>query len=166
MRSATKRKNLLREYPDAAKYWHPTKNLPLTPDKVLPGSMLKVWFFCRRCRKPYQTPIYVWVKTKGCRECFITHGTGGKTFAKKYPFLVAEWDYEKNKPLTPDTISASSAKKVWWKCAKGHEWRISPAHRNLSSTQCPVCRKELAKDRRENPGIWAKMRRTKRWAAI
>ena len=28
--------------------------------------------------------------------------------------------------------------KVWWKCAKGHEWQATIAHRN-NGTGCPIC---------------------------
>ena len=37
-----------------------------------------------------------------------------------HPELVAEWS-EKNLPLTPDSITFGSNKKVWWKGACGHE---------------------------------------------
>ena len=54
--------------------------------------------------------------------------------------LMAEWDWEKNKVLglDPHKISYGSAKKVWWKCEKGHEWEISPNHRS-SGNGCPYC---------------------------
>ena len=37
-----------------------------------------------------------------------------------HPELVAEWS-EKNLPLTPDSITFGSNKKVWWKGVCGHE---------------------------------------------
>ena len=38
--------DLASRFPALAKEWHPTKNLPLTPDHVLPGSERKVWWRC------------------------------------------------------------------------------------------------------------------------
>jgi|GEM_PF-1957218 len=35
-----------------------------------------------------------------------------------HPELVAEWS-DKNFPLTPDSVTFGSNKKVWWKCACG-----------------------------------------------
>ena len=32
----------------------------------------------------------------------------------------------------------SSAKRVWWKCSKGHEWQACLSHRNKGSG-CPYC---------------------------
>ena len=38
------------------------------------------------------------------------------SLAAVHPELVAEWS-EKNLPLTPDSITFGSNKKVWWKGA-------------------------------------------------
>ena len=38
-----KKSNLLIEYPDIAKQWHPTKNGDITPDSVSPKSKKKYW---------------------------------------------------------------------------------------------------------------------------
>ena len=49
-----------------------------------------------------------------------------------HPELVSEWS-EKNLPLTPDSITFGSNKKVWWKGACGHEWETSiKARQNIS----------------------------------
>ena len=46
------------------------------------------------------------------------------------PELAKEWNYEKNENLDPSTVKATSEKKVWWKCEKGHEWKTSINCRN------------------------------------
>ena len=33
--------------------------------------------------------------------------------------LLKEWDESRNFPLTPDTVSYGSKKKVWWTCENG-----------------------------------------------
>lgn len=48
----------------------------------------------------------------------------GNSLAAVHPELIAEWS-EKNLPLTPDSITFGSNKKVWWKGACGHEWETS-----------------------------------------
>lgn len=53
--------------------------------------------------------------------------------------LLDEWDYEKNAPLTPDQVSSASAKKVWWKCAKGHSWKAALHSRHTQKSGCPYC---------------------------
>ena len=36
--------NLFVKFPKVAKEWHPSKNKPLTPKDVTPGSKKKVWW--------------------------------------------------------------------------------------------------------------------------
>lgn len=55
-----------------------------------------------------------------------------------FPHLIKEWDYEKNGTLTPDSVSAHSNKKMWWKCDKGHSFCSSPDHRSRGQN-CPFC---------------------------
>ena len=58
---------------------------------------------------------------------------------EKRPDLVAQWDYEKNHPLTPLNFTPGSGKKVWWRCPKGseHVWEAAIAER--STRGCPFC---------------------------
>lgn len=53
------------------------------------------------------------------------------------PILCKEWDYDKNQ-ITPNEVTVSSEKKVWWKCNKGHEWQASISNRN-KGRNCPYC---------------------------
>ena len=45
------------------------------------------------------------------------------SLAAVHPELVAEWS-EKNLPLTPDSISFGSNKKVWWKRDVPYWWKF------------------------------------------
>ena len=61
------------------------------------------------------------------------------SLANNYPNLVEEWHPTKNGNLTPQTISAGSDKKVWWKCKDyAHEWEDSCNHRTRGR-DCPYC---------------------------
>ena len=53
------------------------------------------------------------------------------------PLLAGEWDFERNS-VTPDSVTAGSSKKFWWKCSKGHGWRTTVAAR-MGGTGCPFC---------------------------
>ena len=37
--------------------------------------------------------------------------------------LLPQWDEHLNGPLTAADIAYGSKRKVWWRCAKGHEWQ-------------------------------------------
>ena len=54
-----------------------------------------------------------------------------------HPELVAEWS-DRNLPLTPDSITFGSNKKVWWKGACGHERETSVKARS-NGEKCPIC---------------------------
>lgn len=54
------------------------------------------------------------------------------------PVLAAEWHPTKNGDLTPDTVTAHSNKKVWWRCSKGHEWQEIINNR-IHNHNCPYC---------------------------
>ncbi|MBP3630740.1 MAG: zinc-ribbon domain-containing protein, partial [Clostridia bacterium] len=54
------------------------------------------------------------------------------------PTLAKEWNYEKNGNLKPEHFMPNSNKKVWWKCAKGHEWQATINSRT-AGRGCPYC---------------------------
>lgn len=55
-----------------------------------------------------------------------------------FPEITKEWDYEKNKNLTPEMVNISSHKKVYWKCKNNHSWINSISHRTQGES-CPYC---------------------------
>ena len=59
------------------------------------------------------------------------------SLAAVHPELIVEWS-DRNLPLTPDSVTFGSNKKVWWKGACGHEWETSIKARS-SGEKCPIC---------------------------
>ena len=57
---------------------------------------------------------------------------------KEYLEIVKEWHPYKNGNLTWKEVTPGSHKRVWWKCAKGHEWESTIANRN-QGYGCPYC---------------------------
>lgn len=53
--------------------------------------------------------------------------------------LLEQWDAEKNAPLSPETVSASTHKKMWWKDSYGHEWAQPVYSRTVQKCGCPIC---------------------------
>ena len=84
--------------------------------------------------------VYTRSEGAGCPYC-----TGRKaspeqnSLAKQFPALAAEWDDEKNAPLTPRDVTTGSHKLIWWRCPKGHSWRAAVYSRTTLGTGCPVC---------------------------
>jgi len=132
-----------------ASEWHPTLNGMLTPQMVSKGSREEVWWL-RDCRE--NGIFHEWhskvSKRTGAvpRGCAICSGhqiqIGVNDLASQYPELAKEWDYVKNKKLTPQMVTVSSGQSVKWKhkSTKGslHRWPARIADRTSSKpTGCP-----------------------------
>ena len=55
------------------------------------------------------------------------------------PELKKEWNYKKNININPNLLKATSSKKVWWICSKGHEWETRILYRGSRGHGCPYC---------------------------
>ena len=64
---------------------------------------------------------------------------GVNDLATTDPQIVKEWNYNKNINITPYEVVRGSAKRVWWICAKGHEWQTVIYARTKGKTKCPYC---------------------------
>ena len=53
--------------------------------------------------------------------------------------LLSQWHPERNLPLTPETVSCGSSRKVWWICGEGHTWQADVFSRAKGGTGCPYC---------------------------
>ena len=57
--------------------------------------------------------------------------------------LASEWDDQKNGSLTPDDVTISSRKKVWWRCEEyQHSWQATVNNRSRGSG-CPYCSNKM-----------------------
>ena len=134
-----KEQSLLSTHPDIAKEWHPTKNGNLKPEHTKPNSNKNVWWVCPLGHE-YQLEVYF--RTKRKNSCPICSGhrvqVGYNDLASQTSSLAQEWNYNKNGDLKPEHVTASSGKKVWWVCEKGHEWETTVAHR-AAGQGCPYC---------------------------
>ena len=63
-----------------------------------------------------------------------------KSLAFLNPEVAKQWDYKKNKGITPEDVFAKSGKKYHWTCDKGedHKWEAS-ADSRWKSKGCPFC---------------------------
>ena len=68
---------------------------------------------------------------------------GFNDLATTNPEILIEWNSEKNNELQPISVTAGSHKQVWWKCARGHEWKASIKDKVHYHTSCPICSREI-----------------------
>ncbi len=124
--------------PELLAEWDLERNAPLTPDDVTFGSHKRVWWTCPNGHS-WQAMVYTRSEGTGCPYCTgrkVTPKQGG--LVKQFPLLAAEWDVEKNTPLTPQDVTTGSHKLIWWRCPKGHSYR-SAVKTRAQGSGCPYC---------------------------
>lgn len=132
--------DLATTHPDLAAQWDSVKNAPLKPQDITAGSHRKVWWI-GECGHEWQAVILSRTTNQaGCPVCAGKQIIPGENdLQSQFPQIAARWDKDKNGDLTPESVSAYSNRKVWWRCEKGHEYQSVIAHRTKNASGCPYC---------------------------
>ena len=125
--------------PELAREWS-ERNLPLTPDRVMPFSRKKLWW---KCPQGHEWQATANSRSRGskctvCRNRLIIPGLND--LPARYPELMKEWS-GKNGSLKPDQMLAKdAAQSVWWTCGKcGRDYHRTIAGKLADRTGCPWC---------------------------
>lgn len=133
------RNDLATVNPALAAQWDMEKNGELKPTEVLAGSGKYVWWKCENGHS-WRASILSRNRGAGCPICSgKTAVSGENDLSTLFPDLAVEWDAERNGSLRPDNVTPYSNKKVWWRCALGHEWQAVIASRAVERSACPYC---------------------------
>ncbi len=146
-RNTREEKRYICDYPELMQEWDFDKNDGLDPKMIRHRTKIRVWW---KCEKGHEWQALVGNRTHGsrCPICSVLPRTKERiaqkiatsgSLAVCNPRLAAEWHPIRNGELLPDAITASSNKKVWWQCEKGHEWQAVVANRNNNGSGCPYC---------------------------
>lgn len=120
-------------HPEIAAEWNYQRNGEITPQWVLNGATIKVWWVCSLGHE-WQATVNSRVSRKsGCPVC--SHRIIEKGYSDLEtinPEILKEWDYEKNQKIgiSPSEIGIGSRKKAWWICSLGHSYQCSTADRS------------------------------------
>lgn len=130
--------SLLACLPDVAREWHPRKNGRLRPKDVVARGNRRVWW---RCASGHEWEAIVSSRAAGtgCPFCAGHLATSDRNLAVAAPHLVAEWHPTRNGDRRPEDVTPGSSTKVWWQCARGHEWQATGKARGSRGTGCPYC---------------------------
>lgn len=142
-------------FPKVAKEWDYEKNGDLRPENVGAGTDKKVYWICSKDNShKWQASVVSRThgtgkkKPLGCPVCsnkqVLTGFNDLATWCKNNnrENLLAEWDYEKNGDITPETILYGSNTKVNWCCERGHRWNAKLDRRTRAGQNCPKCNNE------------------------
>ena len=134
-----KENSIVAKMPDVAKQWDYEKNGDIKPEYIPCTSGKKFYWKCEKGHS-WLAQVNSRLSGRGCPYC-AGHilVPGENDLLSQNPELVKEWDYERNKDLTPDKITVNNNKKVWWICKTcHHHWKVGVASRN-KGTACPKC---------------------------
>ena len=123
--------------PTLAREWHPTKNDPLIPKEVTPGSSKKVWWICTKGHE-WEAVVHNRNSGTGCPYCAGRALGADNCLQTINPELAKQWHPTMNGRLTPLDVTPNSDKKAWWICGSGHEWKATISNRNRGRG-CPCC---------------------------
>ena len=103
------------------------------PTTLSVGANKKVGWKCEK-NHTWSSRISDKIRAQGCPVCIGRRVLiGFNDLATINPEIAAqafEWD--------PTTLTAYSGKKVYWRCERGHNWKVSVSHRSNGSG-CPYC---------------------------
>ena len=130
-------------FPKIAKQWHPTKNGDQTPNDVVGGSRLKVWWQCN------VGADHVWKASPegrtsrgdGCPFCGPSprYASSTNNLLLKYPEIAKQWHPTMNGDVTPDKVLTNTTKSFWWLCEFGHYFKSNCNQRVTARVTCPYC---------------------------
>jgi len=128
--------------------FHPTKNLPHTPDTLGYGAHKKIHWVCSKdSSHEWETRIAHRTRLgSGCPFCRGLKIVSSNSFRvlceqNNQGHLIQEFHSTKNFPNTPDTLSYGAHKKIHWVCSKdsSHEWETMAESRTRGGSGCPWC---------------------------
>ncbi len=126
--------------PDLLKEWDYEKNskIGLCPNKITYGSNKKAYWICKKNGHKWEAAVNSRSRGINCPYCSGQKACKDNCLYTLSPELCKEWNYRKNKNITPENVTCGSIKKVWWICFKGHEWEAVIENR-VNGTGCPCC---------------------------
>ena len=130
-------KGFVSDNPKLLSEWHPTKNGGLMPDDVTAFSNRKVWWLCEKGHE-WEASVDKRSNGRGCPYCSSKRVCDDNCLQTLNPEVSKEWHLTKNGDLSPNDVTASSHRKVWWRCENEHEWEAIIASRTRGRG-CPEC---------------------------
>lgn len=129
--------------PELLDIWDYEKNKYFSPQNVVAGSEKKVYWLCEK-KHSWKATINSVVGGNRCPYCSNKKVLEGyNDIATVAPWMLLEWNYEKNVGISPQKLTPGSEKRVWWICAKCNaEWKSIVYTRKAGQSGCPNCARE------------------------
>ncbi|MBO6239473.1 MAG: zinc-ribbon domain-containing protein [Butyrivibrio sp.] len=126
-------------YPNIAEEWDYDKNEGLLPQNITPNSSISVWWKCKLGHSYKTTPDSRCSSGVGCPYCSYHKVLKGfNDLESQYPHLMQQWSVSKN-TVPPSKVSCKSQKSYWWKCDRGHSYKMAVSSKTEGVGECPYC---------------------------
>ena len=136
--------DLRTSHPELAALWDDQR--PCT--EVGPGSHYRAAWRCAKGHSWHREVRRQVSLSTTCPYCCGDRVIPGETdLGTLRPERAAQWSARN--PGSPATVPLNSNTPVWWECAKGHEWFVSPNDREQHGSGCPQCRSFTSAGERE-----------------
>ena len=123
--------------------WDKNNKINLDPNILTEGSHKKAWWMCNKLHSWQATISHRTYRNDGCPYCANKKILMGfNDLETTHPYLIKEWNYNKNDTLLPNQVGSGSIQKVWWMCNKGHQWSAQIRHR-ANGAGCLYCSGQL-----------------------
>lgn len=132
------------QYPELLPEWDYDENRKngIDPDRIMPKSNRSVGWRCEKGHKWNATVKSRTLMKSGCPYCSGRLPVVGENdLATCYPYLMSEWDYDKNE-LGPENYTTHSGREVYWRCENGHSWKAKICYRVMGKKGCLQCRRK------------------------
>ena len=132
-------------FPEVAKTWSPKNES--CPSEVSPSSNKAVLWVCENGHE-WKARVADRTEGHGCPYCAGQRvWKGFNDLATTHPQLATEWS-DRNKSLSPNTITYKNRSNVWWHCNKCSNDYQAVVYARANGRVCPFCiAKELKRIR-------------------
>lgn len=137
--------DLLTVHPDLRQTLHPTKNADIDLATLSPAAKSQeLWWTCPNRHEYKRLPLHQVKAEQRCPLCtrfrWAVPGENGLDIT--HPEIAAMY-MSKNK-IPVELVLSGSGRKVWWKCADGHEFEATVVSRAHHGNGCRKCSGQLA----------------------
>ena len=135
--------SIAEKFPGLISFWDQKNNISHNPKNVT-AVLTNTYAWTCSHQHTFTRLLKTMIKDQSCKVCDVTISALGF----KFPDLLQEWNYEKNREIDPLTLHAGTNTKVWWKCKEGHEWITGVVNRTGDSkSNCPTCSKKRGSEK-------------------
>lgn len=126
------------KFPELEKYYHADN--PISFHEISAGANKKVKWTCDNKHEYEQLITHKTLRNQGCPFCAGRYATPENNLLQAYPEIAKEFDSVKS-GIGPDQVTPASNRKMWWKCAQGHSYDVSPNRKTREDLVygCPYC---------------------------